>query len=312
MEFLRKFWKWLILIFIVPLAISYITFAFEGFISPGLIERNDWLTFWSGFLAFYGAIFLGFVAFWQNSKANEVNQRLLNLEVEAKKGNYSYLFYKDADMLASVHKKLENPVTYQKYKELVEEHYNSKDFILSKTIVLWENLDSSYKMETNKLSDGTENPRFIESFESNESCEYAQSFTIDFFAVSSNEFLVSKIEVSGIYVVLPHDDGHYKAVWFGEKPVSLSISSNAIGMRDGCNHSFRVHFKLYTTRKHLFSHKNKKGMNVAFNKIRYTNIVGVTTECYQSVSLSCRKMMIKYCHLVISVMGRKSWFALTT
>jgi len=96
-DFLKRYWKWLIILLVVPLSISYLVFAFNGFVPAGSVGKEIWLSFWGGFLAFYGTMFLGFVALWQNEKANEyadksnksaekanaINQKLIELTEKA-------------------------------------------------------------------------------------------------------------------------------------------------------------------------------------------------------------------------------------
>jgi len=86
-EFFKKYLWWLLGIFVVPLLVSYFWFAFNGFITAGDIDKNHWLTFWGGFLAFYGTVFLGLVAIWQNEKsskiaheANELSKKLVEIQ----------------------------------------------------------------------------------------------------------------------------------------------------------------------------------------------------------------------------------------
>jgi len=79
-DFLKKY-KWLLSgLFVVPLLVSYFWFVIDGFIPVGDIGKSNWLSFWGGYLAFYGAIFLGLVAVWQNEQAGIVNKRLLDIE----------------------------------------------------------------------------------------------------------------------------------------------------------------------------------------------------------------------------------------
>jgi hypothetical protein len=74
-------YKWrLIIVFAVPLGVSYIWFIYDGFIPIGNLDKSNWLSFWGSFLAFYGTFFLGIVAIWQNKQAGEQNKRLLDIE----------------------------------------------------------------------------------------------------------------------------------------------------------------------------------------------------------------------------------------
>jgi hypothetical protein len=79
-DFFKEYKWWLIIVFAVPLGISYIWFTYNGFIPRGDIDKGSWLSFWGGFLAFYGTFFLGMVAIWQNKQADEQNKRLLDIE----------------------------------------------------------------------------------------------------------------------------------------------------------------------------------------------------------------------------------------
>lgn len=90
-DFFRKYKWWFILIFIVPLAVSYFVFAFNGFIPAGEVGKDTWLSFWGGFLAFYGTVFLGIVAVWQTGRAsqqtdaaNDLTRRLLSIEEQSR------------------------------------------------------------------------------------------------------------------------------------------------------------------------------------------------------------------------------------
>jgi hypothetical protein len=71
-----------IVIIIVPILIWGAYFVGDcGFV---LIRTSlavgDALTFYGSILAFIGTVLLGALALWQNKKANEINERLLNLE----------------------------------------------------------------------------------------------------------------------------------------------------------------------------------------------------------------------------------------
>jgi len=79
-DFFKEYKWWLIIVFIAPLGVSYIWFMYDGFIPIGDIAIDSWLSFWGGFLAFYGTFFLGMVAIWQNKQADEQNRRLLDIE----------------------------------------------------------------------------------------------------------------------------------------------------------------------------------------------------------------------------------------
>ena len=70
-------------------------FITDGHISTGSgLTKADWLSFLGGFLAFVGTVFLGVVAFWQNKeanketqRANEINEKLLDLNEQANRHN---------------------------------------------------------------------------------------------------------------------------------------------------------------------------------------------------------------------------------
>ena len=91
----KKYIVLLILIFVIPLLVSYFVFAFNGFIPSGDVSKDTWLSFWGGYLTFYGTVFLGIIAIWQNNrakeqadKANELNEQLMNLEAKSKIGYF--------------------------------------------------------------------------------------------------------------------------------------------------------------------------------------------------------------------------------
>jgi len=79
-DFFKEYKWWLIIVFVVPLVVSYSWFTYSGFIPLGNIDKGSWLSFWGGFLAFYGTFFLGMVAIWQNKQADKQNKRLLDIE----------------------------------------------------------------------------------------------------------------------------------------------------------------------------------------------------------------------------------------
>jgi hypothetical protein len=78
--FFEEYKWWLIIVLVVPIVVSYIWFTYNGFIPIGDIDKGNWLSFWGGFLAFYGTFFLGMVAIWQNKQSAEQNNRLLDIE----------------------------------------------------------------------------------------------------------------------------------------------------------------------------------------------------------------------------------------
>lgn len=76
-EFLKKYW---IAITTIPLILvgTYLWFIAQGIFPTGdSLTKSDWLAFWGGFLSFSGSVVLGVVAVWQNSKANETNEKML-------------------------------------------------------------------------------------------------------------------------------------------------------------------------------------------------------------------------------------------
>ena len=86
-DFFQKY-KWRLAIgFFLPLLTSYFVFAFNGFIPAGEVGKASWLSFWGGYLAFFGTVFLGLVTVWQTNRANEqaseahkTNLKLLSIE----------------------------------------------------------------------------------------------------------------------------------------------------------------------------------------------------------------------------------------
>ena len=62
-EFMKKYLVWIVAAVapIVLLVVTYFSFAFYGLINLGAINRETWLIFLGGFLAFYGSVFLGCV-----------------------------------------------------------------------------------------------------------------------------------------------------------------------------------------------------------------------------------------------------------
>jgi hypothetical protein len=85
--FFEEYKWWLIIVFVTPLVVSYAWFTCDGFIPIGDINKSYWLTFWGGFLAFYGTFFLGLVTIWQNKQFSEQNKQLLNIEVSRQSCN---------------------------------------------------------------------------------------------------------------------------------------------------------------------------------------------------------------------------------
>jgi hypothetical protein len=79
-NFFKKYMLWLIFVFIVPLGVSYWVFTCDGIILTSAISKDMLLSFWGGYLAFYGTFFLGMIAIWQNEQAVEQNKRLLRIE----------------------------------------------------------------------------------------------------------------------------------------------------------------------------------------------------------------------------------------
>ncbi len=76
--FWKKYGIKIIIFLAFILILSYLFFTMDGFIPTGLeLEKASWLGFWAGYLSFAGALFLGAVALWQNKKANEINDKLV-------------------------------------------------------------------------------------------------------------------------------------------------------------------------------------------------------------------------------------------
>lgn len=81
---------------------------------------GDALTFYGSILAFIGTVLLGALALWQNKKANEINERLLNLENSR-----------------------ENKILFEMYFSYVEEFGNIFDpiYVIGKPNEIRNNLD---------------------------------------------------------------------------------------------------------------------------------------------------------------------------
>lgn len=80
MDFFNKYLKWLLVIFIGGILVTWVWFTIDGFFSTGGMDKSVWLSFWGGFLAFIGTLFLGLVSIWQNDNARGISDRMLKIE----------------------------------------------------------------------------------------------------------------------------------------------------------------------------------------------------------------------------------------
>ena len=116
------------LVFIVPLIITYFVFAPKGFIPAGDVDKNTWLSFWGGFLAFYGAISLGYTSVWQTKKANELSEKMINLELKSKMGYFEFCKFHSPEIkielcnIGDDYIKVNDVVFYRGQKKLIPKH----------------------------------------------------------------------------------------------------------------------------------------------------------------------------------------------
>lgn len=313
-KFFEKYGLWLLGILTIPILLTWLWFSVDGFISPGIVEPEHWLNFWGGYLAFFGAIFLGFVAIWQNKKAHEqaddankinqellglakkaneqtdnaneinrellgLNKKLLNLELQSKRENYSHFSFTGVEVYLdssdnTVEKIINNDVkeyTFSDYTSFVSKESNNID------ILLWEeespapNFGGAFGEPKNVLS-----------------CQYEHNFCVSFTAKNSCNLLINKIYISGISVAFRHKDGFKKSSWYAndrERFFEVDLKKYININRDA--HSFSVSFKLFSTSNELFCREisDQSIARIDFDKIFYTNIIGVTSECSQVINL---------------------------
>ena len=91
----QKWWVWLIalaIILAVPFAINESYKAGKGY--QTLWEAKDVLSFYGSFLAFLGTIALGALALWQNKKANQTNELIMEM---TRRDKLAY-FYPDSEL----------------------------------------------------------------------------------------------------------------------------------------------------------------------------------------------------------------------
>lgn len=80
MKFFKKYSILLLVIFFGGLLATWVWFAIDGIFSTGGMDKGVWLSFWGGFLAFFGTVFLGLVSIWQNENAYNISERMLKVE----------------------------------------------------------------------------------------------------------------------------------------------------------------------------------------------------------------------------------------
>ena len=244
---------------------------YTWFFSP---FHDDLSVFWSAVVGI-GTLALAYVAIRHSGNANKMNKRLLDMEEDANKKDFTFLSIVDVELTQYIVtqfsiRNTEKPLTYTDYKKIVSDGIDRIDMILWQA----QNPDVGCYVGTidytNKIT-----------------CCYEYNFSIDFFAKSSREFLIRDIEISGIAVFFRHHEGFCKAVWSCNehdgkaKKVTLT---KMFGVKNDSNHSFRLNFKVFSTHNELYGlNVGNNKVRIAFDKIRYTNILGITTECSQII-----------------------------
>lgn len=93
----KKWWFWVSIVLLIVLVILVPFLINESYKTTLIPESSKYITEWSAadVLAYYGAalsflgtVVLGALAFWQNEKAQETNNRLLELEKKSKRGYF--------------------------------------------------------------------------------------------------------------------------------------------------------------------------------------------------------------------------------
>jgi hypothetical protein len=79
-EFLKKY-KWFVIILAsIPILTVLVFSLFADIFHRFTLSGGDWAAFIGTILAYIGTALLGVLAFWQNEKTNEINERLLKIE----------------------------------------------------------------------------------------------------------------------------------------------------------------------------------------------------------------------------------------
>lgn len=106
---LKKWWFWFIIIITLGLILAPYTIneVYKINSDNQLWNHNDMLSFYGAVLSFSGTVALGMVSVWQTKKANEINDRLLKLEMKSKRG---YFIPDHQVEVKSINRKLPKPI----------------------------------------------------------------------------------------------------------------------------------------------------------------------------------------------------------
>ena|GEM_PF-5897808 len=217
-----------------------------------------------------GTLALAGVSIWQTNRANKISEKLMNIDIESKKTNFSYLIIKNAKMCFAQNLVINNDKTYRA----------SNDIVLS--------VNNTTTVEQSAVDEKL----------------LGRGFSVDLYADSERDFLISEVEIHGIRVDLFQKDRSFETVWFSNdhtaKPIKLKIS-NATGNEENSSHYLRINFELKTP-INLYpdgTNMDIRGMRITFTKIRYRNVLDIVTECFQIIELSRREdnNVDNHCHL---------------